>query len=116
MLLENIVVDLSSPNASLTVPNATITGGSTRNISGVIVLNASVNDSHGVNTVHFNLSNSTAGNVTSLIAAGGNGTNPGETFNATFTSTNFLDGRFNISVRAVDFAGNRNDTDAEGFV
>lgn len=105
-----LFVDLSKPNTTLTRPSTN------QNLLGNFVLNVSVTDSHDVKTVQFNLSNSTNGNVTPLIT-GVTSSSVGSQFNATLNASAIAEGRYNVSVRATDSAGNVNETTfAEVFI
>ena len=103
----------SSSNISVTVndttaPNVTFVNPIIRsNLSGSIILNVSVNDSSTVDTVIFNLTNSsgvqnasfTASNVSDLY------------WNATLNTSQFPEGIYNISVLANDSVNNLNNSE-----
>src|SRR3989338_782174 len=82
--------------------NANASHVATGNYSGTFVFNVSALDTiAGVNTVIVNITNSTSSQNASYTAA-----RSGDYFNVTIVTTQFPDGRYNISVLANDSAGN----------
>ena len=102
-LLENVIFDNTRPR----VFNANITSPSPgTNSSGSVRLNVSVVDlTSSIDKVYFNVTNST-GTQNSILTGGRQGTT--DFFNVTLTTSNFVDGTYNITVWANDTAGNLN--------
>ncbi|MFH1181681.1 MAG: Ig-like domain-containing protein [Candidatus Woesearchaeota archaeon] len=97
-----VVTETVPPNNTIIFPAANV------NISGSFLVNASINDSTGVNRVNMTLFNNT-GNATGLIMMSlGAGNSQTGWWNVTFDSTTVRDGRYNISVNATDTSGNVN--------
>jgi len=103
LLILNLTFDNTVPN---NVSNANASHVATGNYSGTFVFNVSALDTiAGVNTVIVNITNSTSSQNASYTAA-----RSGDYFNVTIVTTQFPDGRYNISVLANDSAGNLNNT------
>ncbi len=87
-----ITIDNTPPNASFVNP---VNNG---NYSGNLVVNASVLDSLiGVESVYFNITNSSGVQVNFTKASGSGGY-----YNITVDTTKFIDGKYNITVYAND--------------
>jgi len=103
LLILNLTFDNTKPN---NVSNANASHVATGNYSGTIIFNVSVLDATaGMGTVIINVTNSTSSQNASYTAV-----RSGDYFNVTINTSNFPDGRYNISVLANDSAGNLNNT------
>jgi len=95
-----ITLDTGAPAVSFNNPS------SYGNYSGSIVLNVTVTDGSGVDTVFFNITNSSGVQNATYTAS-----NPsGNIWNATLNTSSFLDGIYNITAYANDSNGNLNNT------
>ena len=103
---------ISDSNISVTVndtsaPDVVFVNPITRgNISGTIVINVSINDSSTIDTVIFNLTNSSAVQNASFTAS-----QIGSYWNATLNTSQFPEGIYNISVLVNDSVNNLNNSE-----
>lgn len=93
---DTLVPDVSAANVTL---------AHRANVTGVIILNVSVVDNGPVDSVLFNITNS-SGSVVSVTA-----TNPTSIYwNATLTTSSYADGVYNVTILANDTFGSVNHT------
>ncbi|MFH1182200.1 MAG: S8 family serine peptidase [Candidatus Woesearchaeota archaeon] len=95
--VSQIRIDNTKPNSSVIVPP------SDSNLTGIVLINVSANDSSGISNVSFRVAspnNSTDWIISTSGAAG--------YWNASFNFSTLADGIYNLTVYAADFAGNAN--------
>ncbi|MBI2664987.1 S8 family serine peptidase [Candidatus Woesearchaeota archaeon] len=98
--VRSLNIEVLGPNASVVIPAAGT------NISGSLLINASVNSSNTVADVNLTVFSST-GNASGFIQMSRNsGSSAQGYYNATLDTSAFVDGSYNLSVNATDAGGN----------
>ncbi|MBS3060431.1 MAG: PGF-pre-PGF domain-containing protein [DPANN group archaeon] len=108
----NVSITIDNTNPSV---NAILTNDSDNNVSGLIIINATVSDVtsglNNISSIQYRVHNKT-GNETSYVTMNhSDGTANLANYTVTINTSVFADGVYNISINISDFAGNENSSE-----